>query len=241
MKKKENESVKEFDTRYENLIKQIPNDIFPKDGVVLLQYTNAFEGKFGFMLRDKSPKTLVEAQEYADEIEQNLLASKVEPFHAPHSKAETKPRALNNANSKPIQDPMTLFAQRHHQMTTEFLQTHNLPMNEVTNLERAQRQSLPPKPQYNNNRQQRGNQGWKPRPPNDQRVPNILAPTDMINQEIIPWCLPCGDSHWEYECSRLHNKDNNNNDPNNCERMNYIERLDPTYTISSQRFYNITL
>jgi hypothetical protein len=44
------------------------------------------------MLRDKSPKTLVEAQEQAAKIEENLLASKVEPFHAPHAKAETKPR-----------------------------------------------------------------------------------------------------------------------------------------------------
>jgi hypothetical protein len=121
MKKKENESVKEFDTRFENLLKQIPDDISPKDGVVLLQYTNAFEGKFGFMLRDKSPKTLVEAQEHAAKIEENLLASKVDPFHAPHAKAETKPRTLNNV--EPTQDPVTLLAQRLDQMTTEFLQT----------------------------------------------------------------------------------------------------------------------
>jgi hypothetical protein len=58
MKKEENESVKEFYTRFENLLKQIPDDISPKDGVILLQYTNAFEGQFGFMLRDKAPKTL---------------------------------------------------------------------------------------------------------------------------------------------------------------------------------------
>jgi len=41
MKKKENESVKVIDTRFENLLKQIPGDISPKDVVVLLQYTNA--------------------------------------------------------------------------------------------------------------------------------------------------------------------------------------------------------
>jgi hypothetical protein len=55
--KKENKSIKKFDTIFENLLKQIPNDIIPKDGAVL-QYTNAFEGKFGFMLRDKSSRPL---------------------------------------------------------------------------------------------------------------------------------------------------------------------------------------
>jgi hypothetical protein len=62
----------------------------------------------------------------------------------------------------------------------------------------------------------------------------------MVNQEVVSWCLPCGDSCWEYECPRLHNNDNNK-DPNNCEHMNYIETLDPIYTISSQEFYNVTM
>jgi hypothetical protein len=59
----------EFYTRFENLLNQIPEDISLKDGViVLLQYTKAFEGKLGFMLRDKSPKILVETQEHASNI-----------------------------------------------------------------------------------------------------------------------------------------------------------------------------
>jgi hypothetical protein len=102
IKKKENETVKEFDARFENLLQQIPDNISPKDDVVLLLYTNAFEGKFGFMLKDKSPKTLGEAQEQAAKIEENILSSKVEPFHAPRAKAETKPRTLHNV--EPAQD-----------------------------------------------------------------------------------------------------------------------------------------
>ena len=49
-------------------------------------------------------------------------------------------------------------------------------------------------PQYNGQLQRR-NPGWKPRPPNEQRVPNTLTPTNVINQEEGPWCLPCGDAH----------------------------------------------
>jgi hypothetical protein len=113
------------------------------------------------------------------------LDSKVEPFCAPHAKAKTEHTTMNNV--EPIQDPMTLLAQRLDQMTIEILHTQSLLMNKVTNLERVQQQSLPPRPQYNNNRQQRGNQGWKPRLPNEQRFSNTLAHIDMINQEVVPW------------------------------------------------------
>jgi hypothetical protein len=62
----------------------------------------------------------------------------------------------------------------------------------------------------------------------------------VVNQEDVPWCLPCGDSHSEYEYPRRHNSANNE-DPNNCEHMNYIDTLDLIYTISSQEYYNVTL
>jgi hypothetical protein len=52
------------------------------------------KGNLDSCSRDKAPKTLVEAQEQATKIEENLSVSKVEPFHAPHAKAETKPRTL---------------------------------------------------------------------------------------------------------------------------------------------------
>jgi hypothetical protein len=57
-----NESIKEFDTIFENLLKNIHNEIILKDGAILLQYTNYFEGNFGFVIRNKSLKTLVEAK-----------------------------------------------------------------------------------------------------------------------------------------------------------------------------------
>jgi hypothetical protein len=167
MRKKENESVKEFDTRFDNLLKNTPIDISPKDGVVLLLYANALEGQFWFMLRDNSPKILVQAEKSATKIEENILAYKVEPFHAPHDKAKTKPRTMNSV--EPIQDLVTLLAKNFDQVTTKILQTQNHLMNKVTNLERvrAQQKIFPPRPQYNNNRQQKRNHGWKPRPPNE--------------------------------------------------------------------------
>jgi hypothetical protein len=49
---------------------------------------------------------------------------------------------------------------------------------------------------------QRTNQYWNPSPPNEQKVPNTLAPTNVIESEEAPWCLPYKDAHWEHEWPR---------------------------------------
>jgi hypothetical protein len=46
IKKKENETVSEFDNRFDRLYSQIPTDLRPPDAVVHLLYMNAFDGKF---------------------------------------------------------------------------------------------------------------------------------------------------------------------------------------------------
>jgi len=61
MKNKENETVKEFYTRVERLLQKIPDNISPKNDVILFLSINAYIGKFGFMLKEKSPKDLQEA------------------------------------------------------------------------------------------------------------------------------------------------------------------------------------
>lgn len=57
MKKKENELVKYFNERFDRLLRDFPHDLRPCDGAILLLYTNAFEGQFGFLLRDKPTTT----------------------------------------------------------------------------------------------------------------------------------------------------------------------------------------
>jgi hypothetical protein len=46
IKKKENEMVKEFISRFDRLYNQIPTDYHPTTSSVRLLYMNAFEGKF---------------------------------------------------------------------------------------------------------------------------------------------------------------------------------------------------
>jgi len=111
--------MKQFDQIFDALVKQIPNDLRPRDDAILLQYTNAFYGKFGFMLRDKFPENLEKEKEWPSNIEENMLASKVEPFHAPREKDEAKLSIVINVN--PISDTIMSIEKKFDQMTTEIL------------------------------------------------------------------------------------------------------------------------
>jgi hypothetical protein len=136
MKKKENEIVKEFDTRFEMLLQQILDNIIPKDDAILLLYVNTYVGQFGFVLKDKFPKTLEEAQEKATSIKENLSSTKVEAFYVPRAKVETKPRTLHS--TEPTQDIGTPRAQKIEESINGLAQTQTLLVNKVTNMERIQ-------------------------------------------------------------------------------------------------------
>jgi hypothetical protein len=58
MKKKENETVKEFDVKFEKLLQQIPNNLRPGKEHLLFLYINAFPGHFGFMLKERLQRPL---------------------------------------------------------------------------------------------------------------------------------------------------------------------------------------
>jgi hypothetical protein len=109
----------------------------------------------------------------------------------------TKPRTLHNV--EPTQDISAPWAQRIEEAINDLTKNQTLMMNKITNLERAQQQAT--KPPFRG-QPQRSSQAWKPRAPNEQRVPNTLDPSNVISQEETPWCLPCGDSHWEHEFPR---------------------------------------
>jgi hypothetical protein len=71
----------------------------PSDNFLLFLYTKAFTGQMGFLLRDKPPKKIKEAQEVAAKIEYNLSSSRFEPISAPRVKIDAKPKVVHNAKS----------------------------------------------------------------------------------------------------------------------------------------------
>jgi len=80
IKKKENETVSEFDNKFDRLYSQIPMDLRPPDTVVRLIYMNDFYGKFCFILKDNNPTSLEKSKEYSVDIEEKILNSKVGIF-----------------------------------------------------------------------------------------------------------------------------------------------------------------
>jgi hypothetical protein len=183
--KQENETIREFQSRFETLLQKIPVSHHPTHSFLLFIYTKAFTGQLGYLLRDKNPQMIQEAQEISTRIEDNLLSSKVEPFSAPRIIMDTKPKIVHNA--EPASDISVSLAKL--QMTIDGMEkTQELMMNRIVNLERAQHQApkVPYKGQF-----QKGNQVFKPK--NDQEVPNTLAPTNVVDEN--PWCLQCSEEH----------------------------------------------
>ena len=58
MKQTKNEYVKEFHTKFENLLQQIPRSHHPKDKYLVYLYTNALLVQLGFLLSSKGPRKI---------------------------------------------------------------------------------------------------------------------------------------------------------------------------------------
>jgi len=67
--KKENETVREFNTIFDRLYNQTMTEFRPTTSSIPLLYMNTFEGKFCFIMKDKKPTSLEHAKEYSVDIE----------------------------------------------------------------------------------------------------------------------------------------------------------------------------
>jgi hypothetical protein len=183
--KQKNETVREFHDKFETLLQKIQVSHHPSDNFLLFRYTKAFTGQLWYLLRDKNPQTIQEAQELTTRIEENLSSSRVEPFSASRVRMNTKPKIVHNA--EPTSDISASLAKL-QLIVDDMVKTQELMMNRIVNLERAQQQAprVPYKGQF-----QKRNQVFRPN--NDQEVQNTLAPANIVDEN--PWCLQCSESH----------------------------------------------
>jgi hypothetical protein len=79
IQKHEEESVREFNDRFNTLLNQIPSNSLPETNL-LGQYLRSFKGDFQFLLRDKSPEDLRKAQDIACQLEDNLNSCEPNDF-----------------------------------------------------------------------------------------------------------------------------------------------------------------
>ena len=83
MKQTNNEIVKEFHTRFENLLQQIPRSHRPKEKYLIYLYTNTLLVQLGFLLSKKGPRKIQEDYHMAIQIEANISLFKREHLFTP--------------------------------------------------------------------------------------------------------------------------------------------------------------
>jgi hypothetical protein len=88
MKQIENETVKEFHTRFENLLHQIPRSHHPEDRYLAYRYTNALLVHLGFLLSKNGPRSIQEAYYMVIQIEENISLFKQQHIFTPETKVD---------------------------------------------------------------------------------------------------------------------------------------------------------
>jgi hypothetical protein len=117
IKKKENETVNEFNLKFQHVLDKILDEMMLDDLVVLYYYMNAFEPHFGFALKEKEPSFLGDAKQKAIKMESHLIGFRrntclVSP------KDETKVKTSTHNESTP--DPIALLTQK----VTKLMKSH---------------------------------------------------------------------------------------------------------------------
>jgi hypothetical protein len=75
IKQTENETLRDFQDRFEDTLYQIPKSHHPEDEYIVHLYTHALLVHLGFPLSKRGPSTLNEAYDMATKIEQNISLS----------------------------------------------------------------------------------------------------------------------------------------------------------------------
>jgi len=64
--------VQEFIQKFYRVVKDIPDHLKPSQANILDKFIKAVDGHLTYVLKDKTPSTLVEAKETAMEVEENI-------------------------------------------------------------------------------------------------------------------------------------------------------------------------
>jgi hypothetical protein len=137
--KHENESIREFHTRFETLLQKIPVSHHPSDNYLVYIYTKSFTSQLGYLLRDKNPQSIQEAQELATKIEGNLHSSKIEPFTNPRGKMDTKPRIVHIPS---LLLDLCASMEKLQATVDGMIKNQELIMSRIVNLERSRAKHL---------------------------------------------------------------------------------------------------
>jgi hypothetical protein len=197
VKKNENETIEEFNKKFNELVSSLYTDIKPPDDAILIYYIEAFGGEMRYQLRDKEPTNLKSAQEVAINIDKNTQASRKSNLPrftrgGSSRQSESKEKAAALENKDPYYDPLKAITEMVKRMEANHATQLSALQNRLIAMERSQNNKFQPRP---------NNEKWQKKcPPQDQRPPNQLESTNMVNEEVPPFCRTCEDFHEESTC-----------------------------------------
>jgi hypothetical protein len=199
IKKNENETMDEFNQKFNELVSSMHTDIKPPNDAILIYYVEAFGGEMRYHLRDKEPLNLKSAQEIAVKIDKNMQASgksNIPGFSrgSTSRQTEVKDKAVAAApENKDLNfDPLKVVTEMVKRMEATHATQLSAMQNRLIAMERSQNNRFQPRP---------NNDTWQRKGlPQDQRPPNQLESNNMVHEEAPPFCRACEDFHDESTC-----------------------------------------
>jgi hypothetical protein len=202
--KKENETMEEFNKRFNDLVKILPQTIKPLDASILIHYMEAFEGEIRYQLRDKEPTTLKDAQKYAIKIDKNMQDARKSNLFGFSRGTSSKPNEEKKKkveNQESSNDGIKELTQLIKQMEINQDNQIKIDINHANEMTAMQNRLVAMERAQANRSHHKPNDKWKKRPPSqEKRPPNPFESTNLVDHQVIPYCRPCGQFHEESTC-----------------------------------------
>jgi hypothetical protein len=203
MKKNENETMEEFNKRFNNLISSLHAEIKPPDGSILIHYIESFNGEMRYQLRDKEPVDLKKAQVIAEKIDKNMQSSGKSNLPGftrgtTSKQSDNKDKSASTDSKDLAKDPLRELTDVIKAMEANHAAQMNSMQNRLIAMER-EKSHMP-----SNRFPPRQNNEWKQKyPSNNQRIPSQLDSANMVMEEVPPFCRACNEFHDESTCPKF--------------------------------------
>jgi hypothetical protein len=100
IKRNENETIDEFNVRFDKILQEIPDTHVPTAHTTLTYYLNSFQGMFSVLLNQTRPKTLAEAKSSVKTLDTNYeMSGRPKNLAPPRAKPEAKTKATTSTGS----------------------------------------------------------------------------------------------------------------------------------------------
>ncbi len=191
--------AEEFNERFNDLVKSCPQNIRPTENALLIFCIQAFDGEMGYLLEDKGPTNVREAQDKAIKIETNMQAAGISSVLGFSKSSSPEPDNVKKVeNQEPQSDSIDKLTQLIKEM--EVSHANQLATMQANQIALQNKVLAIEKDKGNNhNPVDRWQKGLPKGPPyqEPENPPKPLETNNWFNDPVVPYCRVCDDSHKE--------------------------------------------